>query len=243
MPRKRRNWNASAAARRASFRKFGKYAGNFALGTAETALKYALKASSLLNVERKYFDTTAVVSGIDATADVNCVTNIAQGTTVTTRIGNSVKATSFNFRASMDFVDDDSNLAMVRIMIIRDLDSRLNTSPVIANILQHVANQYEMINSPLNLQFGGSFQCLFDKVYTHNTASPNKFISFNYKFNGLTKQIHKVSRKCDPKITWNSGTATDYNFGHIYVVAVSNVVTGTTTPNLSYIFRLRFIDN
>lgn len=238
MPRK--NWNTTAAQRRASFRRFGKYAGNFALGTAEAVLKLAAG----MNTEKKAYDDGAVPTQQGITPDINCVSGVPQGTAIDERIGNSIKATSFDFRGYIDWkAYEATSVSMLRIIIFRDLDKNAGVTPTTQQLLHVQATPVgmELMRAFNNLNNGKRFQILMDKVYRPNSIADTQVINFHYNFNTITKQTKTMSRKTDPHMTFSGVLTSDTNAGHIYIWVCSN--TDEHKPVLAYLTRLRFIDN
>jgi len=241
MPRRyRRNWNTTPRQRQASFGRFLRGAGT-AVNVASKALSVAKGVASMINPEKKWFDTKAAATGVTTTAAINCVTAIGQGDTSVTRDGDSIKAVSLALHADLNWSAYTAKDARVRIMIIRDLIQCGGTAPVIGKILYNVTNAQELMQSFMNMNYGKRIQILYDRVFTQNDNKDDNHIQWYYKFAPTTKQVDKMSKKANPHITWLDGTATDYDFGHVFLVAVGDQT--ENPPTLSYITRLRFYDN
>lgn len=240
MPRRyRKNWNTSAKQRRASFGRFARGAGT-ALSLAGQALKVAKGVASIVNAENKFFDTIAVATGVNTTPAINQLTAIPQGDGASERDGNSVKATKFQFRADINWTAYTAGGARVRVILLRDLGSTLS-APTINTILANYGTAQQLMQSFLNLNQNKRYQILYDRVFSQNTEIDNNHIDYRYNFAPLTKQVDNLSKKANPHITWNSTAGTGVVFGHIYAVIIGDQT--ANLPTISYVSRVRYIDN
>lgn len=241
--RYRRNWNTTPKQRQASARRFMTGASK-AVNIASRALTVAKGVASLINTEKKYFDTIAVSSGLNTSVAIQALTAIPQGVTGTTRVGNEVKATSLLLRYFLKWNSTTVVGQRARIMLVRDLsEGVLGSSVTINNILQYSSTAQQLMESPLNMDYGKRFQMLFDHVYCQNTQVGGVYKDFYYNFAPLTKQTNKVSRKTNPHIRWYGVNGTDYDFGHVYMIVIGDQPSGSFTSTIEYMSRLRFIDN
>lgn len=217
-----------------------------AIGIATKAIQIASQVAAIVNAENKFFDTTATSTAVNTTPAINCITAVPQGDTVSTRDGNSIKANSlqarFNFRWNGTTIDTKSS-QRCRLMIVRDLAPNSHSAPIINDILQYTSNAQQLMQSPLQMTNSKRFQLLKDQVYTQNNEVGGITVDWYYKMAKQTKQVEKMSAKTDPHITWSGTGGTDYAFGHVYIILIGDIVSGSATATCEYMARLRYYDN
>lgn len=214
---------------------------------AMTALRVAKEVKGLVNVEIKWLDTIATSTAVNTTPAINSLTAIAQGVTENQRIGESVKAKNLSLRLNLKWngTSADAKYAQrARILLVRDLQQGAVTSaPIIGNILQNTANAQQLMQSYINKDQGKRWNILFDKIFVQDNEVGGITIDYYYKFAKDTRQIDRVSRKCDPHIRFHSAGATDYEFGHVWLIIIGDLPSGTATATAEYMARLNYIDN
>lgn len=193
--------------------------------TAAVALAVARGVKSLINVERKVKYTTQTGVSVNTTPVFQCLTNIATGTSDTTRIGNSIKANSLNWRFHL--AKTNSQQCIVRIIIFMDIAGHGGT-PSESDLLQTTGE----VNSPLNLDNGKRFTVLKDFYGQMSNGSRTIF---------LRKGGMKLNHHCEYDGT--SSNVSDTTNGHLWVMYMSNIAPAGDDPTIESYFTFRYIDN
>jgi len=205
---------------------------NYTLGDAASmaakALSYAKYFASLINVEQKYFDVSAVTN-TSSTAAVLNLSNIAEGSDYNNREGNSILLQSLYFGALIT-QNSSSTQSFMRIMIVRDNDQR-GVDPTAADILETTAS-FQVLISPLLHYTNKRFSILLDK--TLSFANVGDSYAQKFEFN------HKFNRQ---HIMYQSTTGADGSNweGGLYLLLVSSEATNTLST--VWYNRLEFTDN
>jgi len=206
---------------------------------ASTALKLGKFAASVLNVEKKYFDTSQSSQVDNTNLPVNqCL--MAQGTTATTRIGNSVKLKSMQTRFSIYQVPANTNPCHVRCIIYQDTSKSTYTTPAVADILEVNSTTFVSI-SPYSMNEPGRWKILLDKTMMlspYGQDGSYHHFDFFHKFGSTNKKGEAYDH-----LQWDetgSGQA-DMRGYPIYILTLSD--DATNGPLVQYYNRLRFIDN
>ncbi|MEO5351396.1 MAG: hypothetical protein H7836_17405, partial [Magnetococcus sp. YQC-3] len=202
--------------------RFLKGAGS-ALKVAHQAYSMARVVASIVNSERKYFDSS-VAWDTNTTASVTCLTSMAQGDTNVTRNGNSIALKSLQIHG---YWQGDTGVPseQVRIMIVRDNDNLGGTAPVITDVLEGSGVlQLRNKNTPKR------FTMLYDKIFVGSTDSPVKKFDYFKKFRMMKDKNGNPTKSV--KCLFDGTTANDYTRGHIFLIAVGNTATASTTSTL-----------
>ncbi len=191
------------------------------------ALKYSKRALSLLNVEFKNHDVTAVGTTINLSPIIIQLTNIAQGDTGETRDGSQVKLSAFLLKFDICGNVNSTN-TLVRVMLV--WDKQTNQAIYGSGDLLEDTTDVLIIQSPYNLDNKWRFKVLYDKVFRLSSAS-NNAISI--------KKYFKMSRK----IRFDNSTSAiaDLTSGSLSLVFFGNQ--STNKPVITYFNRVRYIDN
>lgn len=194
-----------------------------AVSTLARAIVPYIKAN---NAEAKYFDQSATVNPTFPNASIVVMSNMAQGLTDITRIGNSIKAK--DLKVKYTFTPSYTSLPYnnTRVMIIIDKMQGGVAAPVITQILEDSTNYL----SPLNKDFTDRFVLLRDNYYTINQG-------------GNAPLQHELFLKLDYHIRYlSSGAAVaDQGPGAIYFVVINREATNVNTT--SFYSRLNYYDN
>lgn len=210
-----------------------KYGGN-ALKVAHQAYNMAKVVASIVNSEKKYFDNT-VAYDTNTTASVTCLTNMAQGDTNITRNGNSIALKSLQVHG---YWQGDTGVPseQCRVMIVRDNDNLGGTAPAITDVLEASGVlQLRNKNTPKR------FTMLYDHIYTGSSDSPVKKLDYFKKFKMLKDRQGNPTKSV--RCLFDGTTANDYTRGHIFLIAVGNTATASTTSTLQLHTRIRYYDN
>lgn len=212
-----------------------KYAGN-AISLARSAYSIATTVASIVNAEKKYFDTT-IACNPDTTAQILHLSAVPQGSTNSERNGNSIAIKSFNFEYSV-MHDSAVPNETTRMILFEDKDNNSGSPPTAAQLLETVA-----INGLRNMDYPKRFRVLFDKKYAHNASSQARYVfqSFFKKFPMMRDS--KGNKTRSQHITWTGTAGTDEARGHIYLLVLGNVADASTTSHINGYARIRFYDN
>lgn len=197
-----------------------------AMQLASKAWSAAKYIKTLVNVERKFNDTTAT-QALSTTPYIALLTGVPQGNDYNQRAGLSIKSNSMLLRYQVV-----CNPAMtttfgqtVRIVLVCDMDNQ-GSSPAWTDVFESAS-----VISPMNHVNGSRFKILHDKC--HN-VSP-----------GATDALVFRSRylKLGEHARFSSTTYNSTKEGHLYFLAMSDTATAANMPTLNYYARYRYIDN
>lgn len=188
---------------------------------------WAVKSlASVINTEKKAFDTVNPVYSVPIANVIvqpsACLTNMAQGTDETTRVGNGILVKSIQGRFSLEA----SSPNRVRMIIVRDMQCN-GVNPTLNQVLEDATN----FNSPLNIISGNAearFSVIADKVFTLHANQP--IISDTY----YTKTMIHVN------YLGSSNQITDLGQNQIFVFIIKEV--DNSVLHTAY-WRTRYIDN
>lgn len=210
------------------------YIGNTAR-IAHQAYNMAKVVASIVNSEKKYFDV-GIAYDTNTTASVTCLTNMAQGDTNITRNGNTIALKSLQVHG---YWQGDTGVPseQCRVMIVRDNDNLGGTAPTITDILESPGGVLQLRNKNTPKRF----TVLYDHIFVGSTDTPVKKLDYYKKFKMQKDKNGNPTRSI--KLMFDGTTANDYTRGHIFLVAVGNVATASTTSTLQLQTRIRFYDN
>lgn len=202
--------------------------------TASTALRIAQGLASLINVEKKHHDKLFTMNPNIAVGRIEFLSAIAQGTTDTSRVGDSIlpKLLSVKMQLNQHATATDTKIRII-FFIDKDHDG---VAPVGPDLL---ANQDVL--SFYNLDDISRFRILSDRVYTLKPDTEVKYLHFNFRFNN-PKRTNKVNNKWY-HIKYSGPTANieDLEGGQLMSYIISDQV--TNTPTITMRTRIRYIDN
>jgi len=178
---------------------------------------------SIVNVERKYLDTNASPDPSN-TATITLLNGMAPGTTAITRNGQKIKCSSFTFNA-FTTIASAAQATMVRAMIV--IDHQPNAAAFAATDLLATSS----VTGVRNVSNGKRFTVIMDKRISLSVNGPSQYhITKFQKLNFHTEYN-----------TGTAGTIADITRNALFLFLISSEA--TNTPDFSYSFRLRFIDN
>lgn len=175
-----------------------------------------------INPELKYIDSGVVTVSASSTPTVTGISLIAQGDDVTNREGRSILARSLFLRLSMT-KHASATITMVRVVIVIDMR---NAGASFASTDLLVSND---VNSQLNVNAGGRFRVLIDKVLSLDT---DDVVQHREIFRNLGFHIRYSGTAGDVTTAWQNA---------MFIMIFSNEA--TNTPQVTYNTRIRFIDN
>lgn len=181
---------------------------------------------NLVNSEAKFVDANATNTP-DTTGVVNILTLIAQGTTDTTRIGNSVLSQSLDIKCT--FVPSASATAsFVRYIVFIDKYDGAGTAPTLANLLQATVS----VQSFMNMDNSDRFVVLRNDVVPLTLVGNNR---------AVYREIHLKLTDLHVKYDGTTAAQASCTNNHIYFALLSNEA--INTPSVSWVTRYRFVDN
>jgi hypothetical protein len=218
----------------------GRQLGNVSLSDAASMAKSAWNATKyimrLINVEEKFFDVTAILNA-DYSGSVVNLSNIAQGTDVSQRDGDSILAQKLTFRG---FVIPGATAAknFLRMIIFRDMQQD-GVDPTPAQVLE-VTGSSTAISSPISY-FGAygknrhRYQILLDRTYMAALATERSqlFDEWSHTFSQGSHILYDAT----------AGADASNREGALFMLLISDNTGVGNTPGFNYYFRLTFTDN
>ena len=176
----------------------------------------------IASTEVKAFRKLVYGSTVDSIGNSNPITNMAQGLTVDTRIGNQIRVNSIELRGKVEWGALTSTVAIVRIVIVQDLQQVSDTTPTWATAFDLSQDVYSFPNVE-NLK---RFKVISDEVISREVDK--NFVYYQKKF------------KVNSLVRFNGTGAADVQKNHFYMLAVSNVL--TNLPALQVSARVLYTD-
>lgn len=210
------------------------YAGS-AIKIAQQAYSMAQTVAGIVNAEKKFFDVINAPIQTDTTANVICLTNMAQGDTNITRNGNIVALKTLQIEG---YVNHDVAVPYetIRVILVRDNDNLGGTAPTITDVLES-----SNVMALRNKNTPKRFTVLMDRRFTCDDSKPGKVWSYFHNFKMMK------DKKGNPTKPWHlyyDGTGTaDYTRGHLFLMTLGNTATASTTSVFGTYSRIRFYDN
>jgi hypothetical protein len=191
--------------------------------TADQAWSLAKKALSLLNVEFK--EVSIGYTGSANTVDYNglalaCCSNIAQGTSDSTRNGDSLKLQ--RVRGPFAFFRNGAD-AIVKVVITQE------QAPAITNANQ-VCEGKGSSNAPLSSpawDYRHGFRILFERTFTLTSNDPIRVVEFDLKFDHDVQYV---------------ANSTTVSYGEVTIWMFSDQVT-TNVPFVRGTGQMSWLDN
>lgn len=192
--------------------------------TAGKAYKIASTIAKMVNAEKKYFDVSfSNTTNFDNNGACFCLSAMAQGTDYNTRIGNSIKAASDQWRFNL-LIGAATNV-IYRVIFFTDRENR-QANPAVTDVLESASTV-----SPLNHINGKRFHIIKDYYGELDTVkSPIKCISHYHKMKGHIK------------FTAAAAGVASADEGNLFVLILSSNAVATA-PSITITNRLRFYDN
>jgi len=178
---------------------------------------------SVINVEKKYLDTNNSPDP-STTATITLLNGMAPGTSALTRNGQKIKCVSLTLNA-FTTIAAAAQATLVRCMLVLDKQpngATFSTTDLLAT---------NSVTSVRNIGNARRFVVLYDR-------------RFSLSVNGPAQANISVFRKLSFHTEYNTGTAgtiADIQTNALFLFLQSSEA--TLTPDFSYSFRLRFVDN
>lgn len=198
--------------------------GNMTLSQAAYgAMKGVGMLRGIINSELKRFDVAVSGTAMSTTAAFIQLANIAEGSDVADRTGNSILAKYLTFKYYVT-INPSAGGSEARILCFVDTQNQ-GTNPVVADIITGAGNA---ITSPINADNTQRFTTLFDDR-----------ISLSINGNRTTARKHYIPLNFHIRYQGSAGST--FNKNMIYLMVVSNEA--TNTPTLIGDARLAYYDN
>jgi hypothetical protein len=182
----------------------------------------------LINIETKFIDLVTNADNINTTGGAYCISQVAQGLTSTSRVGDSVRIQHLELRGRAV-----ANISAVstsfRILVVRDLDG-YGTAPTPADVLEYTGVVHAP-RSPRKYNKLQRFSVLFDEVVELQTSTGVSSIPFVFE---TAHQGHVL-------YLGTTAAAASNGKGSVYVMFVSDE--STNTPTVSFVSRMTFTDD
>jgi hypothetical protein len=188
------------------------------------ALKGVVYLKNLINIETKYHDSANVYYP-STTPAVAHITDIAQGLTSISRVGDSIKIQSLYYSGSLVRHASATN-TFYRVLIVRD-NERTSADPTMADVLQYTSGYFYMSQYNHRALQSNRFGILADWSGVLTASDPVAFQKFDIPHTGHIKY------------TGNNGS--DNAEGSIFLLYESSEA--TNTPSLNFEFRITFTDD
>jgi len=203
-----------------------KYAGD-AYDLASRTWKGLNEIRKFINIEEKFSDVNASQSP-DQNGAVTCLSQLAQGTTMNTRVGNSVRVQRFSLRARVAVSSAVTTFSVVRVAIIRDMEGQ-GTAPTCADIFETVGTSAAP-RQPFDWLNRKRFAVLYD---TFLVVSPDT---------GSAREVYyEIDLAKHVLYRGTTAAAVSDGEGSIYIVSLSDEA--TNTPTVSYSSRMTYTDD
>jgi len=184
------------------------------------------KIVRLFNTEDKMFDENAISISPTTTPVLQALTTVRAGTSVSQRVGNSIRLARFSFRASFAInTTAGVTTTLVRFMIVSDMNNN-GTAPTAAELLEVTTNPRSAYNKA-NLQ---RFAVISDKMIPLSTQGDPFFaleldlpLNFHIYYDG------------------DSGTAAMFRNNNMWLVLVSDQL--SNAPSVQAFSRIHYVDD
>lgn len=187
---------------------------------AQKAAQGVWYLKGLVNSER-LSGINASSMGVGITGEIQHITNIAQGDTITGRTGNSVFVRSILGRQNFE-KNSSATITHIRQVIFIDLQQVTDADPTPGMLLDSVS-----VLSPLSTQTQGRFKILSSRMFTLTEQNPTKDVYF---YKNLRHHVR-----------YNGTSAGDIQKGGIYVMTLSNEA--SNEPTCRYNWKVSYHDN
>jgi hypothetical protein len=182
------------------------------------------------HTEPKFFDTLSLANSIGAGATLIEISEVPQGDTQSSRVGDFIQPLKLIFNYSLYTVNSDI-VTTVRIIFFRWIPSNGLVAPVLANILQSPSSSNVL--SHFNFQTQDNYRILWDRQYQASGITVAPTVNSNFGGTGIV-----IAGKL-PEIEFTPGTLQGTN--NLYLLAISDSAL-TPFPILNFSTRLYYED-
>jgi hypothetical protein len=182
----------------------------------------------LINIETKFLDVVTNAANINTTGGTYCISQLAQGLTSTTRVGDSLRIQTLQMRGRV-VANGSATSTCFRILMFRDLDG-YGTLPTIADVLEYNA-VVDSPRSPYKYRNLQRFSILFDELVEIQSTTGTSSVPFMFETNHQGHVLYLGT----------TAAAASNGKGSVYVGFVSDET--TNTPTVSFTTRMTFTDD
>lgn len=140
--------------------------------------KVAVLSKKVGNKEAKFLDTQIVNTAMAATGTITQLTNVVQGLTDITRLGNKITVIG----VLLTYLQNSDITTNTRVLLVHD--KQTNGAIYTAGQLLQDATAQDLIVSPKHIDFRKRFKCISDKNYSFSVNGSNtRYFKHFYKMN------------------------------------------------------------
>ncbi len=201
----------------------------FSIGDAADFAYNAYNAVGKLsgwNSEVKFVDTTRASATVSSGGDTTAVSLIAEGSTVSQRDGESVRAHGLELRIS-GFYNNTAAQNSIRCLVVVDAESN-GAVPAVTDVLETVGTGTSL-NSPWAHLGAPRFDVVLDETFNLG-LSPSQFVATR-----VIPLHHHV------RFTGAGGAIANAKEGNVFVLLFSDVI--TNMPSAEFTTRFHYVDN
>ncbi len=208
-----------------------RYAGD-AYSLAKRSIAGLNEIRKLINIEEKYLDVSAGLSpDQNGTSSVTSLAQMAQGVTLNTRVGNSIRVQRISIlgRASVNIAV--TSFTLVRIIVFRDMEGQ-GTAPTMSDVLETLGTSAAP-RQPYDYLNRKRFSILSDWMYplTNSGAGQGSVQEFSLD---IPLNKHVLYRG-------TTAAAASDGEGSIYIGCVSDET--VNFPNVAFTSRIVYTDD
>ncbi len=200
-----------------------------AYSLAKRSLAGLNEIRKFINIEEKYSDTS-VSHTPDQNGSITCISQLAQGTNVGNRIGDSVRVQRLSLLGRAAVSSSVTSYSMTRIIVFRDMEGQ-GTAPVVSDVLESVGSSaaprqpYDWLNRK-------RFSILADWFMPLTALSGGSSVrEFSFDVDLAKHVLYRGT----------TAAAASDGEGSIYVLSVSDEA--TNTPSIVATTRITFTDD
>lgn len=191
------------------------------------ALKLAKRLAKLINIETKFFDfSTTQAPTFSGTID--WVTNVIQGVGLSQRVGDSLRAQSFEicWTASMNTLETKNTV--LRFLLVKDFENA-GSVPAVADIIESTGSSTAIL-SPPDFINRNRFVIVDDVIVQLDNSGENALVY---------RKKYPINNHL--KYRGTAGTAADIAEGNLFVIFLSDE--NGNNPSVKYYSRLVYTDD
>lgn len=195
-----------------------------------TLVKKEVKQQLSKNLETKY-QIRYIGETVSNSGNIHCITSqVAQGTTDTTRIGDMITLNSLTMRAYFA-AGDAINLLRLIIFQWYPLSDTATSPPVATDLLDDFSLSIPYIIAPFKTDYLGTrFTVLYDQTFPSVVGASNEYV---------VKDINVPLKYAHKKIQYSAATTEATN--HLWYMCVSDSA-AVTHPSSNIMYRVTYKD-
>jgi hypothetical protein len=184
----------------------------------------------LINIETKFCDTQVTSTSMSTTWTLVPISELAQGLTSATRVGDSIKLQHIEVRGRI-FENALATNSVARVIVFRDLDGD-GTSPTGGELMETSGGAMAPL-SPYRYNRKQRFSILFDETFSLQSILAT----------GISSQVFSFSTSHEGHVLYLGTTAAAASDGKgtVYVAYCSDEA--STNPTIAFYSRIMFTDD